>query len=507
MATTMATTMTGKATTTETTTSRAWIRGIAETLRSARLRILGWVLLLTALGMTFAGAAVYVVERARIEARVDRSLAQELDEFRTLATDPNQRDERPQDLLFMALQRNVPDRHEAMFGFLNDRIAYYSPGEQADAIRTDEEFHRAVRAILATGKPDFAHVDTRAGTVRIAVLPVRQGDRTYGWVVAHRIDDALAEFDEVIGTYTVVAAAGLVLVGAVGWIVAGRLLKPARLVRQTAQLISENDLTKRIQVNGDDDISELARTFNAMLDRLEAAFRTQRQFLDDASHELRTPITIVRGHLELLDHSNPQDIADTKALVLDELDRMSRLVEDLITLAKAERPDFLRLAPVDLGELLDDILDKARGLGDRHWRVDASSHAIVLADAHRLTQALLQLADNAVKHTTPSDVVAVGTHVDGLSGTVRIWVRDTGPGITPADAARIFERFQRGAASYDGSGLGLAIVSAIAEAFGGRVELDSRPGAGAVFTLVIPYVREPHEDRTEVLPIYGAVNR
>lgn len=498
--------------TTGTTTSHPWIRTAAETLRSARLRILGWVLLLTALGMTFAGAAVYVVERARIETRVDQSLAQEVDEFRKLAAQRNSETGQPlgpRELLSLALQRNIPDRHEAMFSFLDGSAAYFAPSEQAEAISTDEEFHRAVRAILADGRPGFDHADTQAGTVRIAVLPVRQGDQTHGWVVAHQIDRALAEFDDVIGTYTVVAATGLVLVGAVGWIVAGRLLRPARLVRQTAQQISENDLTKRIQVSGDDDLSELARTFNAMLDRLEAAFRTQRQFLDDASHELRTPITIVRGHLELLDHDNPRDIDDTKALVLDELDRMSRLVEDLITLAKAERPDFLRIAPVNLGALLDDILDKARSLGDRHWRVDASSHAIVQADAHRLTQALLQLADNAVKHTTPHDVVAFGTHVDGFAGTVRFWVRDTGPGITPANAQRIFERFQRAEASYDGSGLGLAIVSAIAEAFGGRVELNSRPGAGAIFTLVIPHVRvyEANDDRTEVLPIYGAVNR
>lgn len=469
-----------------------------EVLRSARTRILGWVLLLAALGMLFAGATVYVVERARIESRIDRSLSQEIEEFRTLAKvgiDP--RTGRPfeslEGLFVVALQRNVPDRHEGLFGFIDGEVRHFSRGADADTLRHNPDFRRKVAGLTSTGRTGFGRIETSAGTVRFAVLPVSPDEGRGAWVVANWTDRAQAEFIEVVRTYAVVAVAGLLLVGVVGWFVAGRLLGPVRVLRRTAQQISETDLTRRIEVHGTDDISDLARTFNAMLDRLEAAFGAQRQFLDDVGHELRTPLTIVRGHLELLDvngSSGAGEFAETKALVVDELDRMGRLVEDLLTLAKAERPDFVRPTSVDAGMLVDDVFDKATALGARHWRMDARADIVVVADGQRLTQALLQLAHNAVKHTGPADMIAIGSSLDHASGTLRVWVRDTGPGIPPEDAERIFGRFQRGAAHprIEGSGLGLAIVTAITEAHDGRVELDSRPGHGATFTLVIPYV-------------------
>jgi two-component system, OmpR family, sensor kinase len=467
---------------------------LLELLRAARTRILGWVLLLAALGMLFAGATVYLVERARIESRIDRSLTQEVDEFRTFARegiDPRtgRRFESVERLFFVALQRNVPDRNEALFGFIDGQVRYFSPGPDADTLRRNPDFRRVVAALTSTGQAEFGHVDTSAGTVRFAVLPVDPNAGKEAWVVAHWTDRAQAEFVEVVRTYAVVAAAGLLLVGVVGWFVAGRLLGPVRELRRTARQISESDLTRRIDVHGTDDISDLARTFNAMLDRLEAAFGAQRQFLDDAGHELRTPLTIVRGHLELLEHNEAGEFAETKALVVDELDRMGRLVEDLLTLAKAERPDFVRPAPVDMGMLVDDVFDKATALGNRRWRIDARADLVLVADAQRLTQALLQLAHNAVKHTNPADTIAIGSSIDHGTRTVRLWVRDTGPGVPPEDAERIFGRFQRGAAHprIEGSGLGLAIVTAIAEAHNGRVELASRPGHGATFSLVVPY--------------------
>ncbi|WP_269205299.1 sensor histidine kinase [Motilibacter aurantiacus] len=286
--------------------------------------------------------------------------------------------------------------------------------------------------------------------------------------------------------YAAVAVVSLLLLSGAAWLVAGRLLAPLRLLRRTAHQISDSDLQQRIPVEGGDDISELARTFNAMLDRLEAAFTAQREFVDDAGHELRTPLTILRGQLELLDASDPVDVSETRALLLDEVDRMSRLVEELLLLAKSERPDFLRPGNVHLARLVDAVVDKARGLGPRNWHVDARPDAVLVADEQRLTQALVQLAHNAFKVTGPADTIAVGATVE--DGTARLWVRDTGPGIDPAEGSRIFARFQRGSAGSraEGSGLGLAIVSAIAAAHNGRVDLRSRPGAGAMFVIEIP---------------------
>jgi signal transduction histidine kinase len=225
-----------------------------------------------------------------------------------------------------------------------------------------------------------------------------------------------------------------------------------------------------------------------MLDRLDSAFAAQQRFLDDAGHELRTPVTVVRGHLEVLNVRDPGEVAEVRDLALDELDRTGRLIGDLTLLAKARRPDFVRPAPVDLARLTEEVADKASALGPRRWTVEARAEAVVHADQQRLTQALLQLADNAVKHTRDGDQIAIGSAA--TRSQARLWVRDQGPGVAPADVERIFERFGRAAAASgrneEGSGLGLAIVTAIAEAHGGRVGLDSRPGHGATFTLMFP---------------------
>jgi len=243
-------------------------------------------------------------------------------------------------------------------------------------------------------------------------------------------------------------------------------------------------------VSGADDVSALARTFNAMLDRLEGAFTAQRSFLDDAGHELRTPITVVRGNIELLDSRDPEEVEDVRTLVLDELDRMARLVDELTLLAKAQRPDFVRPGPVDLGSFIDDLEGRLPPLGARRWLVDERAETVVTADRQRLTQAVLQLASNAAKATVEGAEIAVGSRVDTSRREVQVWVRDSGAGVAPDEQARIFERFARGSSAdaVEGSGLGLAIVSAIAEAHGGTVRLDSMVGRGSTFTLVLPYV-------------------
>jgi signal transduction histidine kinase len=273
---------------------------------------------------------------------------------------------------------------------------------------------------------------------------------------------------------------------------AERILAPVRLVTRTARSISDTDLTRRIPVEGYDEIAELSATFNDMLERLEAAFATQRRFTDDAGHELRTPITVIRGHLELMDE-DPADRARTLALVSDELERMSRMVGDLITLARTEQPDFVRVRVVDVDELTMRMLDNARGLGQRDWLLDGWAVGRATLDEQRLMQAVLQLASNAVRHTNEGGVVAIGSRI--TDGQVRFWVRDEGGGVRPEERDRIFERFYRGVAGHrlsEGAGLGLSIVKAIAEAHGGRVELESEPGVGSTFTIVVPVTyKEP----------------
>jgi signal transduction histidine kinase len=290
----------------------------------------------------------------------------------------------------------------------------------------------------------------------------------------------------------------MLLIGSVlAWLLADRVLRPVKAVTEAARSISGGDLSRRIPESGHDEIGILAKTFNDMLARLETAFATQQRFVHDAGHELRTPITIVCGHLELLD-DDPEDREQTLALVMDELDRMSRIVDDLLTLAKREQPDFLQPAPFEVGALVDDVLAKASALGPRNWQLDSFVEVTIVADRQRVTQALMQLAQNAVQHTEEGDEIGLGAFVAG--GEARLWVRDTGPGIPFEEQSMVFDRFYRAREERrsEGAGLGLSIVQAIAHAHGGRVELSSVPGTGATFTIVLP-VRtvEPAEGERE----------
>ena len=182
-----------------------------------------------------------------------------------------------------------------------------------------------------------------------------------------------------------------------------------------------------------------------MLDRLTVAFASQREFIRDVSHELRTPIAISRGHLELLAEGHLARQGGRReaiALVTGELDRMSRFVDDLLLLAKAESPDFLQLETVPLGELAAELVAKARAMADRRWRIDSASPRSIVADRQRITQAVMNLAQNAVAHTGIGDEIGIGASVDGDEAS--IWVRDTGTGIPASEQRRIFSRFSRG---------------------------------------------------------------
>ena len=274
------------------------------------------------------------------------------------------------------------------------------------------------------------------------------------------------------------------------WSLAGRVLRPVRELTRTARRITESDLSARIPVEGHDELAELGTTFNDMVERLDLGFTSQRRFLDDVAHELRTPITIARGHLEVLG-DDPAERAETVEIVTDELDRMSRYVSDLLVLAKAEQPDFLAPAPIDLGELALDLHQRLQGLAARRWVVDAAPPVgvvTILGDRDRLEQAVLNLATNAVQHTVDGDEIGLSTGASGREAWLA--VRDTGPGVDPTVADTVFDRYARAATSRSsrpaGTGIGLSIVDAVARAHGGQTSVASTPGRGATFTVTIP---------------------
>ena len=451
-----------------------------------RFRVLGAFVALLAAAIVVGLLLQRAVLLRELDREVDEALEREYVELRMLAGGHNPATGAPfgsdvRAIFDTFLRTNVAAEGEVFLAFLDGAPYATTPAP----LRLDRVAELAQRwGSLTHG--DRGQVMTAAGPVRFVAAPLNHDGATRGvFVIGQFMRSARQAVESNFRIEAAVSAGVLVVATIIAWFLAGRLLRPVRELTATAEAISDDDLTRRIPVEGDDEISRLAATFNQMLDRLEGAFTAQRTFIDDAGHELRTPITVVRGHLELMGDDREERL-ETMALVDDELDRMARIVDDLLLLAKSEQPDFVQPKPVEVTDLTTGLLAKARTLGDRDWQLDASADGMVEVDPQRVTQAVLNLARNALEHTASGAEIGLGSEWgnDGL----RLWVRDTGSGVEPADRDRIFERFARGGTGRrsGGAGLGLAIVRSVAAAHGGSVDLASVLGQGSTFTLVLP---------------------
>jgi two-component system OmpR family sensor kinase len=461
-----------------------------------RGRIVAWFIGVFALATLASVLVTREVLLVRLDQRIDSDLGQEAAELRRLASGNDPETGRPfgsdvRRIFEVYLQRNVPSRYEALITFVDGRPFLRSRQVAPYRLDTDPEL---VARWAGISRSDRGQVDTPAGSVEYLAVPLRLEREAAGvFVAAVFRDRAKADYDAAIRAAGAVGIVALLLGSLLAWRLANRVVGPVTALAQTARSISESDLSRRIPVRGRDEVGELAERFNEMLGRLERAFVSQRRFIDDAGHELKTPLTIVRGHLELIE-DDPDERRETLALVLDELDRMGRIVQDLLLLAQRDEPDFLDLAPIDVAALTDELHAKVTALAPRQWLLENRGGGVIVADRQRVTQAIVQLAENAARHSGEGQSIALGSSV--ANGEARFWVRDYGPGIPPGDEERIFERFYRGPGKRaDGAGLGLAIVKAIAEAHGGRVEVESGRGAGAAFTVVVP-VDQPNAGGT-----------
>lgn len=443
------------------------------------------VAVLSVLALTVVGLVLYTVEANNVAGRNAASMSQEIAEMRTFAqngVDPEtgERFTSVDQILSQFLAQNQPDEDEVLFAFLTDGRVLYQ-GESNAALSGSKEFEKAVAGVSADGGE--INLTLAGDDYEGYVLPITVGGQTGSFVVVHNVSASHSDLTQVMQIYTVVALAAALVITGISSVLARRLLSPVTELRQTAQSISGGDLSNRLATRGNDDLAELGRTFNDMLDRLESAFETQKRFLDDVGHELRTPLTILSGHLETMDSQDVDDVDETRTLLLDETDRMARLVDELLILARARRPDFVRTAEVDVPSLLGDTLAKAKGLGQREWQVATPPTISFWADRQRLTQALLQLAANAVEHTEEGQSITFGAGHD--DSHIHLWVRDEGSGVPDEIAADIFDRFSRGSTEGNGFGLGLSIIKAIAEAHGGTVVLD-HASKGAQFRMILP---------------------
>lgn len=308
---------------------------------------------------------------------------------------------------------------------------------------------------------------------------------------------------DVIELVIVAMLLGLVVAAGLSWLLSGWVLQPVRKVRRAADRISADELSRRVPIGGADEFVALATTVNAMLDRVEAAYQTQREFLDDAGHELRTPLTVVQGYLDMLPEE-PEERRETLHLIQDELSRMTRIVEDLLVLARSRRPDFLRRSAVELEDLALEIEMKAEVTADRIWDVRPEASGEAWLDRHRITQALLQFASNAVRYTDAGSRIEIGCRIiaagepmplglesPGEGRRIHWWVRDHGRGIPAGQEELIFQRFATARGQLrdrrGGTGLGLAIVATIAAAHGGIAAAANAPGGGAYFCITVPF--------------------
>lgn len=471
-----------------------WRRLLPST---ARTQIIAWVLLLV---LAALGVVTFVTWRllvAATDARMDEALRFEVEEFTELAEPGvNPRTGEPfssvEEVIREAIAYNIARPNEKFLGYVDGAYRTQSrqePGVQ-EVLAADAAFAERVATVTEATEGRYQH--TEVGEVRYLAIPVGlTGDPARGVIVAAYLGDAERESANdaarlmlVVGSMTTLGAAGA------AWVLAGRILRPLRDVADTTRAISDTDLSKRVPSRGNgDELDVLVTTINGMLDRVEAGVSAQRRFIDDAGHELRTPITIVRGHLEVVDARDPDDVASTVALVDDELVRMNRMVSDLLLLARSEQPSFLHPDLVDVGALTREAFEKVSRLADRTFVLETVARTAAVLDPQRITQALVALADNACRFTDDGAWLGVGSQLS--CGWLRFWVSDSGPGVSAQDRTRIFDRFARGAGRRsDGAGLGLSIVRAIAVAHGGDVLLDSVPGRGATFTVVIPAVQE-----------------
>jgi signal transduction histidine kinase len=299
--------------------------------------------------------------------------------------------------------------------------------------------------------------------------------------------------------YYSIGALGVLFVTSlgVGWVIAGRVLAPIGRITAVARDIQATDLSRRIQLPGpEDELKQLADTFDAMLARLDAAFAAQRQFVADASHELRNPLAIIRTNVDVAladPDATPEELRQTIATVKRAGDRMTLLVDDLLALARRQQPT-LEHEPVDLGaavaeasddfvvpaETRDIVLDRAIAPG-----------VVVTGDREALKRVVANLLDNAVRLAPAGSRIRLATGSEGN----RAWiaVADEGPGISPADQAHVFDRFWRAdkarSRSDGGTGLGLAIVRQLVESHGGEVRLHSKVGVGSSFVVWLPITR------------------
>ncbi len=460
---------------------------------SIRVRLTMWYGSALALILLLFAVALYLVMSRALREQVDASL----DEASAVAIRTLGEHRFGPFLIFEDLSQDFPeiallDKFFQIFGPAG-QVTIQSSNIQSREIPLSQT---AFRASL-DGQSTFESVQFQKGvSLRLLSGPIRQGEQLVNIL---RVGTSLQATDRMLrrlltGLYIASPLALLVsLLG--GWFLAGRALRPVHAITQAARRISAGDWSQRIQTPpSNDEIGQLASTFNDMIGRLEVSFKQIRQFSADASHELRTPLTITKGETELA-LRRPRQAEDYREVLesnLEEIDRLSRIVDELLFLSRADLGEIkLKMYPVQLDDLFREIHQQAAVLGKERQVQTVLSRiepVVVEGDDLRLRELLLNLVDNAVKYSQEGQTVELSLELVGKQA--KLIVQDHGIGIEPENQARVFDRFYRTdearAHGAKGSGLGLAICKWIVEVHHGTIELQSTVNGGSSFTVFLP---------------------
>jgi len=460
---------------------------------SIRVRLTLWYGSALALILLLFAVALYLVMSRALREQVDASL----DEASVVAIRTLGEHRFGPFLIFEDLSQEFPelallDKFFQIFGPAG-QVTIQSSNIQSREIPMSQT---AFRASLA-GQSTFESVQFNKGvSLRLLSVPIRQGEQLINIL---RVGTSLRPTDRMLrrlllGLYIASPVALLVsLLG--GWFLAGRALRPVHAITQAARRISAGDWSQRILTpHSNDEIGQLASTFNDMIRRLEVSFAQVRQFSADASHELRTPLTIIKGETELA-LRRPRQAEDYQVVLesnLEEIDRMSRIVDELLFLSRADLGEIkLKMLPVQLDDLFREIHQQAMVLGKERsiqTVITRVEPMVVEGDDLRLRELLLNLVDNAVKYSQEGQAVKLA--LVRVGNQAKMTIQDQGIGIALENQARVFDRFYRtdearGHAA-KGTGLGLAICKWIVDVHHGTIELQSRVQGGSCFTVFLP---------------------
>ncbi len=470
--------------------------------RGIRLRL---VLAISAVSVAAVAASFFALHEttaANLRSRIDRELNEQYAEFqqRVLSGDrvSDAASLRAASERFVGGQRYHPESR--IFLIAPQGLAPVTnqtrivDEELAESRSEGENGEEDTGGIVSAGDGLTTISTDETGKLRVLTRPVVAGGATIG---TFRVADPLTSVDQALESlrnrFIVVGLGALLLSVAIAIWLANLITRPLRRMAAVASAVDSGDLTHRIDYSGEDEVGVLAESFNNMMDRLEEGFRLQRDFVSDASHELRSPLTVLRGRIEqLADHTADREAVQAEAdELMKEIRRMERLTDDMLTLAKAERGGLLQRRRVPIDDFVEDLRRDLPLLGSRHYSVESSLHGDLDADPDRLAQVLRNLVTNAVRHTAAEGHIDIS--IGAENGSAVFAVSDDGTGIEPDQLGRIFDRFHRTdegrSRAEGGSGLGLAIAQAIVEAHGGTIAASSTPGQGATIRFRIPGYR------------------